>query len=149
MKYLLSQIQRAFTPEIFKSLRLVRQNHTLEEAYSKVLNEVLDDNQIVYTRNLTSYPDYIFDDPDGTLLEVKATRSKSIKLNDTIPHKGVYYLVINLTLEKIILVLGNDLIDDDMRDKLKENKETLKSHRLRGRLSSYPRINLSLKLDWD
>lgn len=147
---LITNVRKAFTPDVFKKLRTIKDNHELERTYSEILESVFLELGKTFKRNKHIYPDYVFD--DGQHLEVKSTRTKNIKLNDSVPCTNVDYLIINLTTEKIILINGDNLITPEERDKLTKLKEAIKEQGgsiKGGRVSSYPRINLSLKFDWN
>ena len=140
---LFSTIQNAFTPEVFKHLRSIKINHVLELEYCKIIEDIFNENCIKFIRNVNKYPDYQF--INGKALEIKSSRTKYIKLNDSIPCSNVDYLIINLKLERLDLLSCEELISEEDKQQLIRNKDEIKSYKKNGKVSMYPRVNIKIK----
>ena len=136
--------KKVLTPDFFKKLRTIKCNHAMEEYYNEVLEELFYNLGYEYKRNHHICPDYEF--IDGVKLEVKSTRTNRIKLNDSIPAPDVWYLILLTCKDKFIFCKGSELINDDERKQLQDLKNKLKSYKLNGQISCYPRANLSLTI---
>ena len=136
--------KKVLTPDFYKKLRTIKCNHTLEEYYNEVLEELFNELGYDYKRNHHICPDYEF--TNGIKLEVKSTRTNRIKLNDSIPAPDVWYLILLTNKDRFIFCKGSELISDAERKQLQDLKDKLKSYRLSGQISSYPRANMSISL---
>lgn len=120
-----------------------------EAKYMNVIKTTLTENHIQFTKQSSQrHIDLNSVGPYNIKIEVKKTDTNRIMLNDTIPRKGVFYVIILSKHEKVLFIEGDKLVENDQwyieyKKKVDELKDFVKKHRS-GCLDAYPRPNYSI-----
>ena len=127
LNILFNKLVDVFDDETLKTLKTKKGcTQKSEEIYKSYIKNILEKIDCKYTEASSQKSiDFILE--DNIKLEVKKTDSLKIMLNDTYPEPDVYYLILYTGTKtkkgKVILKSGDELIDEETRNKCKQLKK--------------------------